>query len=130
MYFATGHDPADQADNFSTSSATELEEHNPNTHKLVVDSAAEGNKINKNDGTYKEDSVVSVNLGATQTRNGCTVTTPSRLIEEIESSMVEKIMAVEAGIEGGFNHTSELRPMKYEEAMAIPKAKQWSVLLM
>ena len=34
-------------------------------------------------------------------------------------------MMVGAGIGGGFEHTSELRPMKYEEAMAGPKAKYW-----
>ena len=32
--------------------------------------------------------------------------------------MVEEIMAVGAGIGGGFTHTSELIPMKYDEAIA------------
>lgn len=36
-------------------------------------------------------------------------------------------MAVGAGIGGGFDHTRKLRPMKYDKAIATPKAKQWGM---
>ena len=42
------------------------------------------------------------------------------MVEEIGNAAmdeVSEIMAVGAGIGGGFTHTSELKPMKYEEAM-------------
>jgi len=58
------------------------------------------------------------NRTATTTRSGRTVRPVSRLIEEIEATIIEEIMAVGAGIGGGFNHTSELIPMTYHEAMA------------
>jgi len=46
------------------------------------------------------------------------VKAPRRLIEEIGSTMIiEEILSVGAGIGGGFEHTSELIPMKYHEAM-------------
>ena len=34
-------------------------------------------------------------------------------------------LAVGAGVGGGFTHTSELRPMKCDDAMRTPKAKLW-----
>jgi galactokinase/mevalonate kinase-like predicted kinase len=36
-----------------------------------------------------------------------------------------EIMLVGAGIGGGFNHTSELIPMKYNEAMSSKDSEQW-----
>ena len=57
---------------------------------------------------------------ASTTRSGRTVKPPSRLVEEIGNAAmdeVSEIMAVGAGIGGGFTHTSELKPMKCEEAM-------------
>ena len=50
----------------------------------------------------------------TMTRSGRIVRPPNRLIEEDE---LTEIMTVGAGIGGGFSHTSDLIPMKYEEAM-------------
>ena len=44
---------------------------------------------------------------------------------EYQAILVDEIMAVGASIGGGFSHTSELRPMKYDEAMATPDAKEW-----
>ena len=61
----------------------------------------------------------------TTTRSGRVVRPAPRLIEEMESVQLDEIMAVGAGIGGGFTHTSELRPLKYDEVMAGPKAKQW-----
>ena len=55
------------------------------------------------------------------TRSGRTIKPPVRYVEEIGAltyDEVSEIMAVGAGIGGGFLHTSELKPMKYEEAMA------------
>eukprot|EP00977_Amphora_coffeiformis_P005907 scaffold1252_cov154-Amphora_coffeaeformis.AAC.1 len=64
------------------------------------------------------------------TRSGRTIRAPARLIEEIGANNVtsnkaggehfrnDEIMAVGAGIGGGFVHTSELIPMKYNEAIA------------
>ena len=43
----------------------------------------------------------------------------------MDTTAIDEIIAVGAGIGGGFDHTSELRPMKYEEAMASPKAQLW-----
>ena len=46
--------------------------------------------------------------------------------EEIEQAMSnQEILAVGAGIGGGFDNTSELRPMKYKEAMKTKDAKEW-----
>ena len=52
------------------------------------------------------------------TRSGRQVNPRIRLIEEISAATVDEIMAVGSGIGGGFIHTSELAPMKYNEAMA------------
>ncbi len=38
---------------------------------------------------------------------------------------MKKIAAVGAAIEGGFNHTSELIPIKFKEAMASPDQENW-----
>ena len=125
MYLATDHDledPTDDpTDNLSISSVPESEETDPNT---VLDSATEEHAMNDNSDN-SDDSDNPDNSPLSQTRRGCTVKAPTRLIEEIYSSMIEEIMAVGAGIGGRFDHTSELCPMKYEEAMATPKAKQW-----
>jgi len=58
------------------------------------------------------------------TRSGRVVTRGERYIE-VCNTTVDEIMAVGAGIGGGFTHTSELIPMKYEQAMATPNAKEW-----
>ena len=55
--------------------------------------------------------------GGETTRSGRQIKPPNRLIEEIEGVEVDEIMAVGAGIGGGFTHTSELVPMKYDQAM-------------
>ena len=44
---------------------------------------------------------------------------------KISEEETQEIMAVGAGIGGGFNHTSELIPMKYDEAMNGPDAESW-----
>jgi hypothetical protein len=49
-----------------------------------------------------------------KTRSGRIIRPPNRLIEDEE---LTEIMTVGAGIGGGFSHTSDLIPMKYEEAM-------------
>ena len=51
------------------------------------------------------------------TRSGRAVKAPNRLIEEIDSATIQEIMAVGAGTGGGFEHTSELTPMKHDEAV-------------
>lgn len=61
-------------------------------------------------------------------KSGQMVTTSIRLIKEIDinkidTSMVEEILAVGAGIGGRLDHTSKVQPMKYDEAMATPKAR-------
>jgi hypothetical protein len=66
----------------------------------------------------------------TRTRSGRISRPATRLIEEvnnatIDESELEEIMAVGAGIGGGFAHTSELKVLTYEEAMAGPKARYW-----
>ena len=50
----------------------------------------------------------------TMTRSGRIVKAPTRLIDEQQAL---EIAAVGAGIGGGFNHTTELQPMKYNEAI-------------
>ena len=50
----------------------------------------------------------------TTTRSGRQVRPPQLLMDKKTAA---KITAVGAGIGGGFVHTSELRPMKYDEAM-------------
>ena len=54
-------------------------------------------------------------------RSGQAVRAPTRLLEEMEASAIDKVsemMAVGAGIGGEFIHTSKLKPMKYDKAMA------------
>ena len=50
----------------------------------------------------------------TMTRSGRIVKAPERLIDE---QLAFEIAAVGAGIGGGFDHTTELQPMKYNEAI-------------
>ena len=55
------------------------------------------------------------------TRSGRAIRAPTRLLEEMEATAIDEvseIMAVGAGIGGGFIHTSKLKPMKYDKAMA------------
>ena len=55
------------------------------------------------------------------TRSGRAVKAPTRLPEEMEATAIDEvseIMAVGAGIGGGFIHTSELKPVKCNKAMA------------
>ena len=55
------------------------------------------------------------------TSSGRTVRAPTRLPEEMEATAMDEaseIMAVGAGIGGGFVHTSKLKPVKCEEAIA------------
>ena len=48
-------------------------------------------------------------------------------VMELENHLSEQeILAVGAGIGGGFTNTQELRPMKYSEAMNTPDAEQWA----
>jgi hypothetical protein len=54
--------------------------------------------------------------GAT-TRSGRAVRAPGWM-SEYSTTTIDEIMTVGAGIGGGFTHTSELRPMKYNEAMS------------
>ena len=61
----------------------------------------------------------------TRSRAGRTIRAAPRLIEEYTHITVDEILAVGAGIGGGFSHTTELIPMKYEQAMATPKAAEW-----
>lgn len=82
---------------------------------------SEGNEDTSNAQTT---TMTTSNTGTT-TRSGRVVKRTTRLIEEHEGVSIDEIMAVGAGIGGGFTHTSELIPMKYEQAMAGPKAKQW-----
>ena len=79
-----------------------------------------------------------------QTRSGRVVNAPSRLIEEVgnmafnyeiqltdgEKEYYETMKNTEfgfvgAGLGGGFEHTSELHPMKYDEAMSKPDKDKW-----
>ena len=68
------------------------------------------------------------------TRYGREIRSPVRLIEEIEGLLIDKvkmnsiareIVAVGAGIGGGFANTQELIPMKFKEAMAGPERNEW-----
>ena len=92
-----------------------------------VDEVAEGTLHDNDDGDGTPSQVEHEPhpSTATTTKSGRIVRPSKRYIEEIEGITVDEIMAVGAGIGGGFIHTSELRPMKYEEAMATPKAKEW-----
>ena len=130
MYCATApHDNTpDDTSVFSAPESEEQEVKKTIDSQETIDSATENDAaeddcddLNNSEDSHDPDNGQHGN----QTRSGCTIKAPTRLIEEIDSSMVEEMMAVGAGIGGGFDHTSELRPMKYEEAMATPKAKQW-----
>ena len=76
------------------------------------DSDDEGN----NDANLSANSQAQPTLGTpmTTTRSGRQVRPPKLLMHK---QTVAKITAVGAGIGGGFVHTNELRPMKYDEAM-------------
>ena len=88
------------------------------------------------------------NKNVARSRSGRPIKAPSRLIEEIghlindlaltsvEDKYVreletitkehpEEVACVGAGIGGGFTHTNELKPMKFDEAMSGPDADKW-----
>ena len=89
------------------------------------------------------------NKNVARSRSGRTIKAPNRLIEEIgylindlaltsvenrytrelesiaEEQTEEEVACVGAGIGGGFTHTNELKPMKYDEAMNGPDADKW-----
>lgn len=126
MYYAT-----DNNDNLLVTSAPKLEEQEvdsvaeADTNNMADTNGTNGGGLANSDNTDVSDDSDDKHPTnqATQTRSRQTITAPTRLIKEIDSSMVEDIMAVGAGIGGGLDHTSELRPMKYEEAMSTPNAK-------
>jgi len=71
-----------------------------------------------NDDEPKLQEEKDVNAVSTLRRSERVVNAPRRLIEEIGSGMmIEEVLSVGAGIGGGFEHTSELIPIKYHEAM-------------
>ena len=80
----------------------------------------------KEDSESEEESEETPKSSTVITRSGRSIKAPGRLIEEIEGVTVEEIMAVGAGIGGGFVHTSELIPMKYEEAMSKDE-EAWNI---
>ena len=82
--------------------------------------ADDGPEVNVNVNNDEE-----VTVENTIRRSERAIKAPRRLIEEMDSSMMtEEAMYVGAGIGGGFQHTSELIPMKYHEAM-IKDPKGW-----
>jgi hypothetical protein len=78
-----------------------------------------------------------------ESRSGCVITKPKRLIEEMGAAVYDVGLSaaeekyydtmwklseqglVGAGLGGGFVDTNELRVMKYKEAMAGPDASKW-----
>ena len=114
----------DNNDDLSVASATKSEEQEVDSVAKSTTSNSNGGELNDSDDSDDLNTETLTNQ-ATQRQSGHTINAPTRLIKEIDSSMVEEIMAMGAGIGGGFDHTSKLRPMKYEESMATPKAKQW-----
>jgi hypothetical protein len=92
-----------------------------------VERTSESEKKVNDDGTLQQTRETVV------TRSGRISKPNIRFVEDdnelgatiIDDDELGEIMTVGAGIGGGFEHTSELRPMKYEEAMAGPKAKYW-----
>lgn len=105
-------------------------------------------------GETKEETPSVVNDGFTQvtTRSGRCIALPSRfrevsavasmqnyfeclenydddemeLVTEVSNAMVDKISGVGASLGGGFANTSELRVMKYEEAITGPDSDKWA----
>ena len=77
----------------------------------------EEDEVNDN---YNQEQVVT-------TRSGRVVRPPKMLMHEMQSTSIEsdksieEILAVGAGIGGGFDHTSKLRPMKYKRQWHPPK---------
>lgn len=93
------------------------------------DSADEARKV-----TFADDDDEPI-----RTRSGRSVNPPKKYLDEIggvhltpaEEHFYQKmfdgeIACVGAGIGGGFNHTSELHVMKYDQAMASPDRDEWN----
>ena len=49
-----------------------------------------------------------------------------QLMTEVANAVVDEISGVGAGLGGGFNNTSELRVMKYAEAVNGPDGNAWA----
>ena len=96
----------------------------------------------KNESMESDSGPAKTSEWTTVTRSGRTVQPATRYIEEIGTTAAEinyfaTLMELEdeesknecglvgAGIGGGFNHTSELHVMKFEEALAGPDAEEW-----
>jgi len=79
-----------------------------------LDDGPEVNVSVNNDDESKLHEGKDVNAVSILRRSERVVNAPRRLIEEIDSDMmIEEVLSVGDGIGGGFEHTSELIPMKY-----------------
>jgi Reverse transcriptase (RNA-dependent DNA polymerase) len=99
------------------------------TARIDVEARADGDMDDQDESDDARDREAT-NDSAGHRRSSCTIRAPRRLIEEIGVSIDEKepdwkdcliktyeTALVGAGIGGGFNHSSELNVIKYNEAM-------------
>lgn len=141
------HDDWDAAENSETFAIVEAEEGEiPGTADVikVTDDVGDVDDVEAEENIFTEDPVNgNGNDDGVETRSGCPVNKPTRLIEEMGATVHDIGLSaaeeryyntmwrlsehglVGAGIGGGFVDTSELHVMKYKEAMRGADASKW-----
>ena len=96
---------------------TETVENDDDSEEEEIGGSTENNEVEEEDESTNEDDadddVEETNVGERTTRSGRVVRSTTRLIEEMDATAIDEIMAVGAGIGSGFADTNKLHTQTY-----------------